>query len=115
MDLFVQFRFQLFQGGQALGLVGDLLLHGFGLRQLAGVLLGLAHQHAHLLAQAVAVGAELVGLLDVGTALGIQGDDLIHQGQLCVLELFLDVFLYGVRVFPDKLHVKHVSSSLFIV
>ena len=36
---------------------------------------------------------------------GFKRDDLIDEGQLGVLELFLDVFLDGVRVFTDKTNV----------
>ena len=112
VDLLVQLSFQLFQSGQPLSLIGDLLLHSLGLSQLAGVLLGLTHQHADLLAQAVAVGTELVRLLNVGPALAVQLDDLIHQRQLLVLKLLLDVFLHNVGIFPDKLNVEHSSFSL---
>jgi len=112
VDLLVQLSFQLFQSGQPLSLIGDLLLHSLGLSQLAGVLLGLTHQHTDLLAQAVAVGTELVRLLNVGPALAVQLDDLIHQRQLLVLKLLLDVFLHNVGIFPDKLNVEHSSFSL---
>ena len=112
VDLLVQLGLQLLKGCQPLGLIRDLLLHSLGLRQLAGVLLGLTHQHTHLLAQAVAVGAELVRLLNVGAALFVQRNDLVHHRQLLVLEFFLDVFLHQLRIFPDKLDVQHTSFLL---
>ena len=114
MNLFVQFRLQLFQSSQPLGFVRDLLLYGLGLCQLAGIFLGLSHQHTNLLAEPVAVSAELVGLLNVSPALSVQRNDLVYQRQLFILKFLLDVFLYGIRVFPDKLHIKHISSSLLI-
>ena len=75
--------------------------------RLGGILLGLAHQHAHLLGQAVAVRAELVRLGDGSPALAVQLNDLVHQGELFILELLLDVFLYCFGVFPDKLYIQH--------
>ena len=107
VELGVQLGLLLFQGRQALCLIGDLLFDGLGLCQLGGVLLGLAHQHAHLLGQPVPVGAELVRLGNGGAALAVQLDDLVHQRQLFILELLLDVFLYRLRVFPDKLYIQH--------
>ena len=112
VDLLVQLGLQLLKGCQPLGLIRDLLLHSLGLRQLAGVLLGLTHQYTHLLAQVVAVGAELVRLLNVGAALFVQRNDLVHHRQLLVLEFFLDVFLHQLRIFPDKLDVQHTSFLL---
>lgn len=91
----------------------DLLLHSLGLCQLGGVLLGLAHQHADLLGKGVAVGTELVGFGDGGATLGVQVNDLIYQGQLGVLKLFLDVFLDSVGIFPDETNVEHMNSLLF--
>ena len=46
----------------------------------------------------------LGGLLSL-QALVIQVDDLIHQGQLGVLELLADVLLDDLRILPDKLNV----------
>lgn len=60
------------------------------------------------------VSAELVGLLNVSPALSVQRNDLVYQRQLFILKFLLDVFLYGIRVLPDKLHIKHISSSLLI-
>ena len=113
MQLFLQLVLQLFQLRQTVGLLLDLLLHSLGFLELAGVLLGLAHQHTDLFGQGVAVAAQLVGLGNSGAALGIQVNDLVHQGQLGVLELLLDVFTNSVGIFPDKTNVEHINSLLF--
>ena len=52
----------LLQLGQPVGVGLDLGLGSLGLLQLGGVLLGLAHQHAHLLAKGVPGRAEVVRL-----------------------------------------------------
>ena len=111
-DFLVQLLLQHFQLGQTVGVGLDLGLDFFGLSQLGGVLLGLAHQHANLLGELVALGAEVIGLHDGGAALGIQLDDLVHHGQLLVLELLADVFLYDLGILPDKTNVKHDFFSL---
>ena len=103
----LQFRLLLFQLRQTVRLLLHLGLDGLGLGQLAGVLLGLAHQHADLLAEGIAVGAQLVCLRNGGPALGVQVNDLVHQGQLGILELFLDIFLDGFGIFPNKSNVQH--------
>ena len=51
------------------------------------------------------VGTQLAGLGDSGAVLCIQSDDLIHQRQLLILELLLDVFLDDLGIFADKLNV----------
>jgi hypothetical protein len=81
-----------------------------GLRLLGRVLLGLAHQHADLFGQLVAAGPELIGLRDGGAAPGVQVDDLVHQGQLGVLEFLFDVLSYGVGILPDKTDIQHGGS-----
>lgn len=105
LNLGLQLSLLGFQLLQAVSLGGDLLLDFLGLGGLAGVLLGLAHQCADLLGQLVAVCAQVAGLADGGAVLGVELDDLIDEGQLGVLELFLDVFLDSVRVFTDKTNV----------
>ena len=105
LNLGLQFGLLGFQLLQAVSLGGDLLLDFLGLGGLAGVLLSLAHQCADLLGQLVAVCAQVAGLADGGAVLGVKLDDLIDEGQLGVLELFLDVFLDSVRVFTDKANV----------
>ena len=105
LNLGLQLGLLGFQLLQAVSLGGDLLLDFLGLGGLAGVLLSLAHQCADLLGQLVAVCAQVAGLADGGAVLGVELDDLIDEGQLGVLELFLDVFLDSVRVFTDKTNV----------
>ena len=86
-----------------LQLAGDglhLLFHLLGL-----VLLALAHQLANLLADGVALLAQLVATALRGAELGVQLQNLVHQGQLLVLEFLLDVLLYQLRVGADKLDV----------
>ena len=74
------------QYGQLVLHVLDLLLRGLGL-----VLLALAHQHADLLADLVALGTQIVRPLDGLAVLFVQVDHFVHQGQLGVLELLFDV------------------------
>ena len=107
LDLLLQLGLLGLQLLQALGLGGNLGLHGLSLFQLAGVLLGLAHQRADLLGQGVALRTQAAGLADGGAVLRVQRDDLIHQGQLGLLELLLDVLLDCVGVFPHELNVQH--------
>ena len=109
-NFLVQLLFQHFQLRQTVGVGLDLGLDLLGLSQLAGVLLGLAHQHTHLLGELVALAAQVVGLHDGGAALGVQVDDLVHHGELVILELLFDVFLYDLGIFPDKTNVKHGFS-----
>ena len=61
-DLSGQLVLLLFQLRQAVGVGFHLGLGSLGLRQLGGVLLGLAHEHAHLLAKGVPGRAEVVRL-----------------------------------------------------
>ena len=106
-DLLGQLRLQSLQLGQTVGVGLDLGLGLLSLLELGGVLLGLAHQDAHLLGQGVALGAQVLSLSNGGTVLAVQLQHLVHQGQLLILELLLDVFLYHVGVFPDKLDIQH--------
>ena len=110
----VELRLQLplpgLQLRQTLGVGLYLGLHRLGLLQLGGVLLGLPHEHPHLLAEGVPLGPELAGLGDGGPVLAVQGQDLVHHGQLLVLELLFDVFLHNVRVLPDEFDIQHRSS-----
>ena len=105
LDLGLQLGLLGLQLLQAVSLGRDLLLDFLSLGSLGGVFLGLAHQRADLLGQLVAVCAQVAGLTDGGAVLGVKRDDLIDEGQLGVLELFLDVFLDSVRVFTDKTNV----------
>ena len=106
-DLLGQLRLQSLQLGQTVGVGLDLGLGLLSLLELGGVLLGLAHQDAHLLAEGVALGAQVLSLGNGGTVLAVQLQHFVHQGQLLILELLLDVFLYHVGVFPDKLDIQH--------
>ena len=97
----------LLQLGQPVGVGFHLGLGLLGLRQLTGVLLGLAHQHTHPLGQLVPLGPQVVGLVHGGPLLGVQGNDLVHQGELGVLEFLADVFFNSFRIVPDKFDIKH--------
>ena len=89
------------------GVVGVDLCLQLSLLCLVGALLQLTEQRAVGLAQLVAGGLQGLHFLQGCAVLGILLDDLIHQRQLCVLELLLDVFLDSVRVFTDKFDIKH--------
>ena len=89
------------------GVVGIDLCLQLCLLGLIVALLQLAEQRAVGLAQLVAGGLEGFHFLQRCAVLGILFDDLIHQRQLCVLELLLDVFLDGVRILTDKFDIKH--------
>ena len=80
-------------------------LDGFRLLLLAGILLGLSHQHTDLLGQLVPVGAQGFGFLLGLQALLIQVDHLVHQRELFVLELVLDVLLDHIGVIAYKFDV----------
>ena len=111
-DLLGQLGLLGLQLGQAVGVGLHLGLGLLGLRQLGGVLLGLAHEDAHLLGQAVPGGAQLLGLGHDGPVLFVQLQHLVHQGQLLVLELLLDVFFYQIGILPDQLDVQHIGTLL---
>ena len=80
----------------------DPLLHFLGL-----VLLPLAHELADLFADLVALLPQLVPPGLGGPELLVQGQDFVHQGQLLVLELLLDVLLHQLRVGADQFHIQH--------
>ena len=112
MELFLQLRLLFLQLCQAVRLFLHLLLDSLGLRQLGGVLFGLAHQHADLLAECVSVGAELIRLRNGGPALGVQVQDFVYQGKLGILKLLFDIFTDGIRILPDKFDIQHDDSLL---
>ena len=107
VDLLLELLLLGLQLLEPVGVGGDLGLDGLGLLELGGVLLGLAHQNAHLLGQGVAGGTEVAGLGNGGAVFAVQSDDLVHQGQLLVLELLLDVFFHHIGVFADKFNIQH--------
>ena len=111
-DFFGQLGLLLLQLGQTVGVGLYLGLGLLRLVQLGGVLLGLAHEHAHLLAEGVPGGSELVGLRHGSPVFRIQLQHLVHQGELLLLEFLFDVLLYGFGILPDKTDVKHCSSLL---
>ena len=94
------------------GVVGVDLLLQLRLLCLVGALLQLAEQRAVGLAQLVAGSLEGFDLLQALTVLGVLLNDLVHEGELGVLELLLDVFLDRVRVLTDKFDIKHDLLSL---
>ena len=98
------------KGSQAFGVGLNLGLDLLGFFPLA-----LFHELADLLRKRIAVSAETVGLLLGRPYLGIEVDDLIHQGKLLVLELLLYIFFDDVRMLPDELDVKHLFYSLFFL
>ncbi len=101
-DLLGQFRLQSLQLGQTVGVGLDLGLGLLSLLELGGVLLGLAHQDAHLLAEGVALGAQVLSLGNGGTVLAVQLQHLVHQGKLLILELLLECFPLPRRGFPGQ-------------
>ena len=85
------------------------------LLSLIGTLLQLAVQGAVGLAELIAGSLQVLHLFQALPVSGILLNDLVHQGQLMLLELFADVFLHRIRVLPDKLDIQHdvLSLSLF--
>ena len=63
--------------------------------------------HTDLLAQRVALGAQLARLGDGGALLLVQLQYLVHEGELGVLKLFLDVFPHKLGVFTNKSNIQH--------
>ena len=106
-DLLGVLLLQLLQLCQPVSLGLDLGLDGLCFLQLGGVFLGLTHQHADLLGKGVALGPDVTGLGDGSTVLAVQLQHLIHQGELCVLELLPDVLLDNLRILSDKLDIEH--------
>ena len=104
-DLFGQALLQLLQLGQTGGRLGHLALGGFSLLEAL-----LSHQGADHLGLAVAVSSEGVCLSLGGAKLLIQSNDLVHQGQLAVLELLADVLTNHIGIVSQKLNVDHSYS-----
>ena len=89
------------------GIVGVDLGLQLGLFGLVGTLFQLPVQRAVGLAQLVALCLERVALLHGAALFSVQRNGLVHQGQLGVLELLADVFLYCFGIFPYKSYIKH--------
>ncbi len=92
------------------GVVGVDLGLQLRLLGLVVALLQLAEQGAVGLAQLVAGGLEGFHFLQALAVLGVLLDDLVNEGELCILKLLLDVFLDRIRVVADKFDVKHDNS-----
>ncbi len=93
----------------------QLLRHGGNLAfDLLGLfLLAFGHQTADLLAQCVALAAQIIAPGFRLAALLVQLQDLVHQRQLVLLVFFADIFPHRLRVVSQKFDVDHVSSSNF--
>ncbi len=115
VDLGLEFLLLLFKLGQTRGLRGDLRLDGLGLFELGRVLFRLAHEHADLFRQAVALSAQIRRLVDSGAVGLVKLDHFVDERELGVLKLFADVFPNQIGVFADQSNVNHgVSvSSIF--
>ena len=79
---------------------------------LVGALLQLTEQGAVGLAQLVAGSLQALNFLQALAVLCVLLDDFIHQRELGILELLLDVFLDSIRVVTDKFDIKHDLLSL---
>ena len=99
---------QLFQLGQTVGLFLDLCLDGFGLGQLGGILLGLAHQHTDLLGGFVLGGQRVVQLNLNGATTIVERLDLLDDrgGIYALLGQLLD--RCGL-IIADLLDCKHID------
>ena len=94
---------------ELIGLLGNEGLHFLGF-----IALALTHQGADLLADFVAVGAQVAGG-DVGLQLlVIEGDGLVNEGQLGILELLADVLLYKFGVLPYEFDIEHKKLPLLL-
>ena len=117
----VNFRLELFlllfELGQTRRLRGDLRLDCLGLLKFGWVLFRLAHEHADLFRQGVALCAQVRRLVDGGAVGLVKLDHFVDERELGVLKLFADVFPNQIGVFADQSNVNHdVSvSSIFYV
>ena len=85
-----------------------------GLLGLIGALFQLAVERAVRLGELVALGLDRFALADCFAALSVEGDGLVDEGQLGVLELLTDVLLDSLGIFPDKFDIKHVLFSFYV-
>ena len=93
--------------GQTVGIGLDLRLDLFGFFQFARILLRLTHQHADLLGQRISRSTKVIALGESGTVLHIELQNLVNEGELCVLKLLPDVFLNFLGIFSYELYIKH--------
>ena len=110
VDLRLKLGLLLLQLGEPRGLRGDLRLDGLGLGELGRVFFRLSHEHADLLRQGVALGAQIRCLVDGGAVGLVERDHLVDERQLRVLKLFADVLPNELGVFADQSNVNHVVS-----
>ena len=110
VDLGLELGLLLLQLGEPRGLRGDLRLDGLGLGELGWVFFRLSHEHADLLRQGVALGAQIRCLVDGGAVGLVELDHLVDERQLRVLKLFADVLPNELGVFTDESNVNHVVS-----
>ena len=110
VDFCLELLLLLFKLGQTRGLRSDLRLDGLGLFELGRVLFRLAHEHADLFRQAVALCAQVRRLVDGGAVGFVELDHFIDERELGVLKLFADVFPHEVGVFANQSNVNHVVS-----
>ncbi len=92
--------------GQLVLHVLDLLLGGLGL-----VALALAHQHADLLGDLVALGTQVVRALYGLAVLAVKIQHLVHQGQLGVLKLLFDILAHQIGVAAHQIDIQHGDTS----
>ena len=81
-----------------------------GRGKLGRVFFRLSHEHADLLRQGVALGAQVRRLIDGGAVGLVELDHLVDERQLRVLKLFADVLPNELGVFTDESNVNHVVS-----
>ena len=86
--------FLRFKLRKALCLFGNKLLHLHGF-----LFFALSHKNADFLAHFVSVCAKLAGLRIGGALLLVKEDNLIHHGNLLILEFFSDVFFNKLGIF----------------
>ena len=97
-----QFFFLLFQIQQFIVDRGNLFLGFLGL-----FLLSLAHQHADLLGNLVALCAQRIAALHGLAVFLVQRDYLVHQHQLGVLKLLFDVLANEIGIGANQINIDH--------
>ena len=101
-DLLTELRLLLLERSKLLCLLGDELLHLLRL-----VALSLTHQRSDLLADLIAVCAQLARAGVSAALFGIERNKLVDEGQLRVLEFLLYIFLNKLGIVAYKFDVKH--------